>query len=80
MNKPGLFILLILFLLPLLTEAQVTQVNFITDPQTIYLNEISNTITIQLQDLVGNLSQTTETVDIEFLSSSPTGEFLSPTT
>ncbi|PIP55615.1 MAG: hypothetical protein COX06_02290, partial [Candidatus Zambryskibacteria bacterium CG22_combo_CG10-13_8_21_14_all_42_17] len=40
--------------------------------------EISGTITIQLQDENGNSQQTLETIDIEFLSTSALGEFLSP--
>lgn len=41
--------------------------------------DISGTITIQLQDAGGTAAQAAETIDVEFLSNSPTGEFLSPT-
>ena len=72
-----LFIIL-LALLPAISHAQVSKVVFTTEPQTVKPSEISGTITIQLQDSAGNSSKATETIDVEFLSSSASGEFLSP--
>ena len=72
-----LFIIL-LALLPAVSHAQVSKIVFTTEPQTVKLGEISGTITIQLQDSAGNSSKATETVDVEFLSTSASGEFLSP--
>lgn len=56
--------------------AGVAQINFTTDEQVIAPNEISGPITIQSQDGNGDALQTPETIDLEFISSSPTGEFL----
>ena len=73
------FAFLFLSAIPLISHAQITQIVFTTDPQTIEPGEISDTITIQLQDSDGNSQQTSETIDVEFLSTSTsTSEFLSP--
>ncbi len=56
--------------------AGVEKIVFITDSQTILPNTISLPLTIQAQDSNSSSIQTTETIDLEFLSSSPTGEFL----
>lgn len=56
--------------------AEVSKVVFTTDPQTIKPNTLAGPITIQTQDSAGNLFQTLETIDIQFTSTSPTGEFL----
>ena len=72
------FLVILLALLPAISHAQVSKIVFTTEPQTVRPGEISGTITIQLQDSVGSSYKTTETVDVEFLSSSASGEFLSP--
>ncbi|KKT20794.1 MAG: hypothetical protein UW06_C0054G0001, partial [Parcubacteria group bacterium GW2011_GWE1_43_8] len=74
------FLLIPLFLLtlPIVSYAQVSKIVFTTEPQTVKPGEISGTITVQLQDSAGSSYKATETVDVEFLSSSASGEFLSP--
>lgn len=49
---------------------------FTTEPQTIASNELSVALTIQSQDASGEKTNTTETIDLEFSSTSQTGEFL----
>lgn len=56
--------------------AGVEKFVFVTDPQTIKPNILSGPLTIQAQDSNSSSIQTTETIDLEFVSSSPTGEFL----
>lgn len=56
--------------------AGVEKLVFITDQQTIKPNTLSGPLTIQAQDSSSSSMQTTETIDLEFISSSPTGEFL----
>lgn len=56
--------------------AGVEKLVFITDQQTIKPNTLSGPLTIQAQDSSSSSIQTTETIDLEFISSSPTGEFL----
>src|SRR3989338_5724308 len=73
-----LLALFLLLMLPVISYAQVSKIVFTTEPQTVKLGEISGTITIQLQDSAGNSSKATETIDVEFLSASASGEFLSP--
>jgi len=72
------------FLLPVFCYAQVSKIVFTTDPQTILPSVLSSPITIQTQDSAGSLYQTPETIDLEFISTSATAEFLgstgSPTT
>ena len=72
------FFVTLLVLLPAVLYAQVAKIVFTTEPQTVKPTEISGTITIQLQDSVGSSYKATETVDVEFQSSSASGEFLSP--
>ncbi len=74
----GKFILtLTLFLIfPVISFAEISQIIFTTSPQSIKPNEISGAITIQLQDASGSTFQTPETLDIQFISTSPTGQFL----
>jgi hypothetical protein len=62
--------------LPLLAMAEVSKISFTTEEQTIKPGAISEPITIQTQDSSGNPFQTPETIDLEFVSSSATGEFL----
>ncbi|MEK7635142.1 MAG: PKD domain-containing protein [Patescibacteria group bacterium] len=57
----------------------VDKIVFTTEPQTIKPNELSGAITIQTQDLGGNSFQTPETLDIQYISTSATGEFLGST-
>lgn len=57
----------------------VAQVVFTTDPQSISINTLSGPITIQTQDSSGVSTQTTETLDLSFESTSPSGEFLGGT-
>lgn len=78
MNFKILFIGLGLFFLPFLSHAQVAKIVFTTEPQTVKPSEISGAITIQLQDSAGNSYQAPETIDIQFISASISGEFLSP--
>ena len=56
--------------------AATSQFVFTTEQQTILPSEISGAITIQSQDAGGNKANTTETIDLEFSSTSSTGEFL----
>ncbi len=72
-------ILLFLLFLPLFVNAQVSKIVFTTEPQTIKINELSGSITIQTQDSSGNSYKTPETIDLEFISTSSTGEFLGST-
>ena len=59
--------------------AGVEKIVFTTDPQSIKPNTLSGPMTIQAQDSGGNSFQTPETIDWEFPSSSPSGEFLGST-
>lgn len=68
--------LTIFLLLPLFVSAQVSKISFTTLEQNIKPNTLSEAITIQTQDSSGSSLQTTETLDLEFLSTSATGEFL----
>lgn len=75
----NLFLLVVTILIwPLLVSAQAANLVFISNPQNIKPNEISEVITIQLQDSTGASFKATETIDVEFASNSATGEFLSP--
>ncbi len=65
-----------ILLLPLIASAQVTKIVFTTEPQTIKPSIISEALTFQTQDSAGNMTQTTETLDLVFTSTSQTGEFL----
>src|SRR3989344_3604686 len=59
--------------------AQVAQIVFTTEPQVTKPGELSGPITIQTQDSTGASYKTTETIDLEFGSTSGTGEFLGST-
>src|SRR3989344_5964448 len=65
-----LLALFLLLMLPVISYAQVSKIVFTTEPQTVKPGEISGTITVQLQDSAGSSYKATETVDVEFLSSS----------
>lgn len=70
----------LLIMLPAISShAQVSKIVFTTDPQTIKPSELSGPITIQTQDSLDNLYQTPETIDLEFISTSTTAEFLGST-
>ncbi len=56
--------------------AEVSKIVFVTDGQSVKPGELSGAITIQTQDSSGSALQTPETLDLEFISSSATGEFL----
>ena len=73
-----LLALFLLLMLPVISYAQVSKIVFTTESQTVKPGEVSGTITVQLQDSAGSSYKATETVDVEFLSSSASGEFLSP--
>ena len=66
-------------LFPSFVCAQVAQFVFITSPQSVEVNVISEVITLQTQDSSGASAPTTETLDLEFISTSATGEFLGST-
>lgn len=74
----ALFILFFaaLFAFSASATSHVAQFVFITEPRTAKPNEISEEIIIQAQDESGNPVSPGETLDLEFISSSPTGEFL----
>lgn len=74
-----LIIIVVSLLIIYATSAYATGVEkivFTTDPQTIKPNTLSDPITIQTQDLGSNSFQTSETLDIQFVSSSASGQFL----
>ena len=73
------FFVILLVLLPAVSYAQVSQIVFTTDPQTIKPNELSEPLTIQTQDSSSGSYKTPETIDLEFISTSPSGEFLGST-
>jgi hypothetical protein len=74
-----LFFLIVVFVFPGVSHAQVAKFVFTTEPQSIKPGELSGPITIQAQDSGGNAFQTPETVDLQFVSTSATGEFLGST-
>lgn len=76
---PQLLLLTIFSLLPIVSFAQVSKIVFTTNPQSVKPGALSLPITIQTQDSAGNLFQTPETIDLEFVSTSATGEFLGST-
>ncbi|HEY4516063.1 MAG TPA: PKD domain-containing protein [Candidatus Paceibacterota bacterium] len=67
---------LLLLLAVSVYAAEVSKISFITEEVSVKPNEISEAITIQSQDSSGASLQTPETIDLEFLSTSSTGEFL----
>ncbi len=72
-----LLLSLALFLVfPTVSFAEISQIVFITESQEIKPNEISEALTFQLQDITGSPFKTPETLDIQFISSSQTGQFL----
>lgn len=75
--KLGIFVFGLVFLFWAVVAAGATaKFVFTTDPQTIEPNELSGAITIQSQNESGEKINTTETIDLEFSSTSLTGEFL----
>lgn len=74
-----LFVLSFFFLFPLFSHAQVAKISFTTDSQTIQPNVLSGPITFQTQDVNGNSFPTPETIDLQFITTSPTGQFLGGT-
>lgn len=83
MNNSFLKYILLTFLFlffPAATFAQVSKIEFVTDPQFIKSNVVSEKITIQAQDSSGSSFQTPETLYLELTSSSATGEFSSSET
>lgn len=73
-----LFILAFYILLAFSASAtsHITRFAFVTEPRTVAPGEISEEITVQAQDAAGNAVSLGETVDLEFISSSASGEFL----
>lgn len=67
---------LVLLVLPFVAFGEVSQFVFVTSEQTVGLNVMSKAITIQSQNSGGLLEAVTETTDILFESSSPTGKFV----
>ena len=77
---PKLLFFTILFVVfPTVSFAEVSKIVFTTDIQSIKPNTLSEPITIQTQDSNGNIYQTPETLDIQFISTSATGQFLGST-
>ena len=73
------FVVILLVLLPAISHAQVSKIAFTTEPQTVKPGELSGPLTIQTQDSAGSSYKTPETIDLEFISTSPSGEFLGST-
>lgn len=72
------FVLILFYLLSVqVSNAQVSQFVFITEPQTVPAGEMSSTITVQAQNNAGVSEDIIETHDMVFTSTSPTGEFFS---
>lgn len=71
-------IILFLFLLalPFVLRAEVANLVFTNEQRTVAPGEISQELTLQMQDLSGNPVAPGETVDLEFSSTSQSGEFL----
>jgi hypothetical protein len=74
-----LFLIILFLIFPAISFADVSKVVFVTDPQTIKPDILSGPITIQTQDSGGNEYKTPETIDIQFISTSATGQFLGST-
>ena len=70
------FYLWLCFWFSTVSFAEISQIVFITRSQEIKPNEISEALTFQLQDITGSPFKTPETLDIQFISSSQTGQFL----
>ena len=73
----GLFFV---FGLPSLVWAQIDKFVFVTDPQTVKINTISDKITIQSQDAQGNSYNITQTACVQLKTTSASGEFSSSNT
>ena len=76
------FLLAVTFSLSVFSTAyadNVARFSFVTKPQTILPNTLSKEITIQSQNSSGLVEPMSETVDLTFTSSSPTGLFLGST-
>ena len=74
-----LFFILFFFFSPffaLFASLHVADFVFITEPRVVNLGEISEEIIFQSQDSAGNSVSPDEIVDLEFLSTSATGNFL----
>jgi pimeloyl-ACP methyl ester carboxylesterase len=78
--KIKLFVLFLALAFPSYVFGQIQQIVFTTQPKIISPNNISSTITIQTQDGLGKQLKTTETIDLEFLSTSSSGEFFNSST
>lgn len=76
MKKIFRILILILALSFTSVSAEVSQFVFTTDSQAIKPNETSSAITIQSQNNSGLSEPISETHDLEFTSTSPTGQFL----
>lgn len=74
-----IFFAAVVISLPMLVWAEADKIVFTTDVQTVKPNVLSGPITIQTQDVSGGVYQTPETLDIQFVSTSPNGEFLGST-
>lgn len=79
MIRKILFALLCVALSTSTAFADISGFVFTTPAQTILPNTLSDPITIQLQNGSGAQEATAETMDLAFISTSPTGQFLSST-
>ncbi len=84
MNKYKTFCLVLssLLCLPLSSFGEtslISNVSFVTEEQSVRPNQLSGPLTIQTQNSSGTAEKITETNDVEFSSSSNTGEFLGST-
>lgn len=75
--KKILAVFLFSFLFLNTANAEVTQFVFVTSTQSIPVSTLSETITVQSQNSLGERENIEETFDFTFSSNSPTGEFLS---
>lgn len=71
-----LFALPLFFAGDILAASGIARFVCVTDPQTISPGKLSENLQIQAQDANGNEVKTEETIDLEFSSTSSTGEFL----
>ena len=75
----AVFFIFSLFVLPCFAfavTANITQLVFTTDSQTVAPNTLSKVITVQTQNSSGSQEQVDETNDVNFTSTSATGQFL----
>src|SRR3989344_4359747 len=68
-----------LVLLPLFFQGQGTQIVFATAEEFIEPNATSSALIIETRDEFGNATKTLETIHLEFISTSATGDFLGST-